>query len=60
MHEDLFNFLVVPDTLDEFLGKEPNQTDNEELYYERYLVNKDKTDLISSLNALDKKYLKKN
>lgn len=60
MHEDLFNFLVVPDTLDEFLGKEPNKTNNEELYYERYLVNKDKTDLISSLNALDKKYLKKN
>lgn len=34
MNDNLFNFLVATDTLDEFLGKETNQPDNEELDYE--------------------------
>ena len=30
MNDNLFNFLVATDILDKFLGKEPNQTNNEE------------------------------
>lgn len=44
MNDNLFNFLVATDTLDEFLGKEPNQTNNEGLDYEKYSVKKSKTD----------------
>ena len=57
MNDNLFNFLVATDTLDEFLGKETNQPDNEELDYEWYSVKKGKTDLTSSLMALDKDLL---
>lgn len=57
MNDNLFNFLVATDTLDKFLGKEPNQTNNEGLDYEKYSVKKSKTDLTSSLMALDKNLL---
>ena len=58
MNDDLFNFLVATDTLDEFLDKEDDKMDNEEFNYEKYLIKKDKTDLTSSLKALDKNLLK--
>ena len=41
MNDNLFNFLVATDTLDEFLGKEPNQTNNEGLDYEKIFSKKE-------------------
>lgn len=59
MKDNLFDYLVTIGKLNKILSEgEKEKMIDEEIELERYIIKKGKTDLLSSLKALDKKLLK--